>query len=96
MRGNEGELRRFVIDNFLYGREAKFSDEDSLMELGFLDSTGVLELVSFLEKKFGIAVEDEDLVPENLDSIGNLARFVQRKLGQPALCVPAMGAALRD
>ena len=64
MRASEGELRRFVVDNFLYGREQKFSDEDSLMELGFLDSTGVLELVNFLEKKYGIVVEDADLLPE--------------------------------
>jgi acyl carrier protein len=96
MRGYEGELRRFVIDNFLYGREQRFSDEDSLMELGFLDSTGLLELVSFLEKKYGIVVEDADLIPENLDSIGNLARFVHRKLGQTVHLVPAMEPALHD
>jgi len=96
MRASEGELRRFVVDNFLYGREQKFSDEDSLMELGFLDSTGVLELVNFLEKKYGIVVEDADLLPENLDSIGNLARFVSRKVGQTAHLIPALQTAMQD
>ncbi len=96
MRASEGELRRFVVDNFLYGKEQKFSDEDSLMELGFLDSTGVLELVNFLEKKYGIVVDDADLLPENLDSINNLARFVRRKLGQAVHLIPTLQTAMQD
>ena len=96
MRASEGELRRFVVDNFLYGKEQKFSDEDSLMELGFLDSTGVLELVNFLEKKYGIVVDDADLLPENLDSINNLARFVRGKLGQAVHLMPALQTAMLD
>jgi acyl carrier protein len=54
-------------------------DGDSLIDAGLIDSTGVLELVGFLEQEFGIDVADEDLVPENLDSIARLAAFIDRK-----------------
>ena len=76
----ENQLRRFVIDNFLYGREETFSNHDSFLEMGLIDSTGMLELVGSLEKKYGIQVEDADLVPDNLDSIFQLTQFIQRKL----------------
>ena len=75
----ESDLRRFMIENFLYGRPVQFSDDDSFLDLGIIDSTGILELVNFLETTYGIAVEDSDLVPENLDSIRELAQFVERK-----------------
>ena len=74
------ELRKFVIDNYLFGRDVGFSDEDSFLEKRIIDSTGVLELVSFLESTYGIEVKDEELLPENLDSINNLARYLGGKL----------------
>ncbi len=77
----EQELRRFVVDNFLFGRDNGFGAADSFLEGGIIDSTGVLELVAFLEERFGIDVADEELVPENLDSLENLARFVRSKQG---------------
>jgi acyl carrier protein len=76
----QNELRQFVIDNFLFGdKSAALNDNDSLLERGIIDSTGVLELVHFLEDKYGIQVEDDELMPANLDSINNLAQFVARK-----------------
>ncbi len=72
-------LRRFVCENFLFGQGGDFSDDDSFLELGIIDSTGVLELVAFLESEFALSIADEELVPENLDSIENLARFIERK-----------------
>lgn len=72
-------LRAFVRENFLFGQDTPFSDEDSFLGLGIIDSTGVLELVALLEKQFEIHVADDELVPENLDSIHNLVRFVERK-----------------
>ncbi|MCK4606114.1 MAG: acyl carrier protein [candidate division Zixibacteria bacterium] len=57
----------------------ELTDSGSLLDLGIIDSTGVLELVGFLEEKFEISVEDDDLVPDNLDSIDNLVRFVDAK-----------------
>jgi acyl carrier protein len=76
----EQELRKFVVDNYLFGRDLDFSDDDSFLEKGIIDSTGVLELVSHLESTYGIQVKDDDLLPENLDSISRLVRFVERKL----------------
>ena len=74
------EIRQFIVDNFLFGQhDTPLSDDGSLLEQGVIDSTGMLELVSFLEKRFGIKVEDEDLVPENLDSIASLVEFLERK-----------------
>ncbi|HET6491476.1 MAG TPA: acyl carrier protein [Burkholderiales bacterium] len=74
------ELRKFVIDNYLFGRDLDFSDDDSFLEKGIIDSTGVLELVSHLETSYGIEVNDDELLPENLDSINQVARFLNGKL----------------
>jgi acyl carrier protein len=74
-------IREFVITNFLFGQDgAKLRDDESFLEGGIIDSTGVLELVGFLEQQFDISVGDRELLPENLDSVDNAARFVARKL----------------
>jgi acyl carrier protein len=81
----ESDLRQFIVENFLFGREDKpLGNDDSLLDLGIIDSTGVLELVGFLEHKYQITIEDEELVPENLDSIERLVRFVSRKIEMAA------------
>jgi acyl carrier protein len=75
------EIRAFVVANFLFGHEgAELTEEQSFLENGIIDSTGVLELVAFLEERYAIAVADRELLPENLDSISNVTRFVTRKL----------------
>ena len=77
----ETDVRGFVTDNFLFGRKyVSLAGDDSLLEQGLIDSTGVLELVSFIENKFEIKVEDDDLVPDNLDSINRLIAFIETKL----------------
>ena len=74
------QVRDYVVENFLFGdTDVTFSDTDSFMEQGILDSTGILELILFLEETFEIKIEDDELVPENLDSLGNIARFVKEK-----------------
>ena len=78
------ELRQFIVDNFLFGRDKPFSNEDSLIENGLIDSTGVLELIAFLEGKYGIRMEQTEIVPDNLDSIQRLSDFIRRKLRVPA------------
>jgi len=78
------ELRQFVVDNFLFGRDRPFSDEDSLIENGLIDSTGVLELIAFLEEKYAIRIEQAEMIPDNLDSIHNLSDFVRGKRQAPA------------
>ncbi len=76
------ELRTFILETFLFGDDSEgFENGDSFMEKGIIDSTGVLELVSHLEQTYGITVEDEEMIPANLDSVDNLAAFVQRKAG---------------
>jgi acyl carrier protein len=75
------ELRRFVTDNFMFGKVGNgFADDDSFLERGIIDSTGVMELVAFLEEKYEIRLHDQDLIPDNLDSINGLARFVESRL----------------
>ena len=74
------QIRAYIAENFLLGQDNGVRDDESLLGAGIVDSTGVLELVGFLEKTFRIELQDEDLVPENLDSIRNLASFVDRKL----------------
>ncbi len=77
----ETDIRQFVEENFLFGRKGfELGRDDSMLEQGLIDSTGVLELVSFIEGKFKIKVKDDDLVPENLDSINRLINFVDSKL----------------
>lgn len=80
MEAIEREIRAFLKENFLFGE----SDEDipsdqSFVDSGLIDSTGVLELVTFVEERYGFQVNDDELVPENLDSIERLARFVEKK-----------------
>jgi acyl carrier protein len=75
------ELRQFVIDNFMFGKPGEgFANSDSFLERGIIDSTGVMELIAFLEERYGIKLHDQDLVPDNLDSIDGLARFVESRL----------------
>lgn len=73
-------LRDFVAGNFLLGKDARtIGDRDSFLDSGLVDSTGILEFVGFLEEKWGIAVEDEELLPDNFDSLEKLTAFVLRK-----------------
>lgn len=82
MQPFEREVRQFVVDNFLFGEGGEdLGVEDSLLEKGLIDSTGILELVDFVQKSFGVKVEDHEIVPANLDSIHKVAAFVRQKLG---------------
>jgi len=76
----ESEIRAFIADNFLLGDDVqKLAGSASLIDAGIIDSTGVLELVGFLEDRYGIRIADHELLPENLDSIDNVIRFVGEK-----------------
>jgi acyl carrier protein len=73
-------IRQFILSNFLFSNdESQLKNDDSLLERGIMDSTGVLELVAFLEGQFGIKVADDELIPENLDSVTRIGAFVTRK-----------------
>lgn len=74
------QVREFILTNYLFTDDPKkLSDSISLMESGAMDSTGILELIMFLEEKFGLKVADEEMVPENLDSVDRVVGFVERK-----------------
>lgn len=74
------KIRAFVIENYLFGVEGKLRNDDSFLETGIIDSTGVLELVRFLEATFDIKIVDEELIPDNLDSINMIVAFLHTKL----------------
>ena len=74
------KVREFVVENFLFGDGESLREDTSFMEEGIIDSTGILELVFFLEESFSISVEDDELVPENMDSLASIAGFIGRKL----------------
>jgi acyl carrier protein len=74
-------VRSFVTSNF-YVAESGVSDESSLIGCGIVDSTGVLEVVTFLEQTFGVVIDDHEMLPENLDSIARITAFVERKRGE--------------
>ncbi len=75
-----GEVREFIISNFLFGDPTRLSDQCSFIRQNIIDSTGVLELVTFLEDHFGISIEDEELIPENLDSLQGISRLLESKI----------------
>ncbi len=72
-------IRVFVVENFLYGDDEKLDDNSSFLEEGIIDSTGILELVTYLEETYKILVEDEELIPENLDSIAKVVKYILKK-----------------
>ncbi len=76
------QVRDFIVRNFLFGDGAKLEDSASLLDKGIIDSTGILEVVQFLEDTFNIKVGDDELLPENLDSVNNLSAYLDRKLGR--------------
>ncbi|MGN6130201.1 MAG: hypothetical protein ACTHOK_07650, partial [Nocardioidaceae bacterium] len=79
------ELRDFIVTSYLFGDDSRLpADGDSLIESGVVDSTGILELIEFLESTYGIEVSETETVPDNLGSVANLTRFVVRKGGMPA------------
>jgi len=74
------KIRSFIFENFLFDAdENSLGNDDSFLEQGIIDSTGVLELVDWLEETFNIKVQDEELVPENLDSVSKLSAFITQK-----------------
>ena len=75
------KIRGFIVENFLFGDENGVKDDTLFLDEGIIDSTGILEMVSFLEEEFGITVGDEELVPENLGSINNVVAYLERKIG---------------
>ncbi len=76
----ESQIRRYILENFLFtDDETKLDNTDSFLAAGIVDSTGILELLMFVEETFGFEVQDEELLPENFDTVDSLVRYVQSK-----------------
>ena len=80
MSETRDKIKAFIMENFLFGNDQGLNDDTSFLDEGIIDSTGILELVSFLEEEFGISVEDDEILPENLDSIKNVVAYLERKM----------------
>ena len=87
------QIRKFILENFILEKPEDLVDDESMLEKGIMDSTGVLELVAFLESTYEIKVEDEELIPENLDSIKNIVNYLERKLSVTAISAKAQPSA---
>jgi len=85
----QDDVRMFIVDTFLFGEDGGLKDDSSFLEEGIVDSTGIMQLVAFLQDQYLITIEDEELVPENLDSIKKVMRFVEskRRAAKPILGV---------
>jgi acyl carrier protein len=84
MSSIEETVRTFVVEHFLFGEGDSLKTDTSFLEEGIIDSTGILELVMFLEETYGIKVEDSELVPENFDTLGNITRYLGKKVDAAA------------
>ena len=74
------EIREFIVETFLFGDDSEgFTDTDSFMQKGIVDSTGILEVTGFVEEKYDFTIENEEMTPANLDSVDNLSNFISRK-----------------
>lgn len=75
-----GKIKEFIVNNFLFGDSSKLHETTSFLEEKIIDSTGLLELITFIEELYAIKIDDNELLPENLDSLHNISQFVGRKL----------------
>ena len=77
----ETKIQNFILETFLFTDDkSALNNEDSFLEKGIIDSTGILELIFFIEEEFGVAVGAEEMIPENLDSVMNAVKFVESKI----------------
>ncbi len=74
------QIRSFIVETFLFGDDSALREDTSFIQNGIVDSTGILELISFMENTFHIKIQDDELIPENLDSLSNIGHFLDRKL----------------
>jgi acyl carrier protein len=72
-------VKQFIVENFYVSDPAELGDDTSLIQGGYVDSTGMLEVIAFLESEYGIKVADQETVPENLETIGRIGAYVGRK-----------------
>jgi len=80
MKNDKQKIRSYILENYLFSTdESALDDAESLIDSGVIDSTGVLEIIMFLEEEFGVKIADEEMIPDNLDSVSRIVAFVERK-----------------
>ena len=80
MKQVKDRIREFIIENFFYGEDTHLENDTLFLDEGIIDSTGMLELIGFLEDEFNISISDEEMLPENLNSLANLEKFMSLKI----------------
>ena len=76
----EDKVRNYILENYLFTEDqSELNSEDSFLEKGIIDSTGILEIILFLEEEFGLSIDDDEMIPENLDSVNNIVKFINSK-----------------
>ena len=78
MVGSE-KIRSFIVDNYLFGDGSSLTNDTSFLEERIIDSTGILQIISFIEEEFDIRINDDEILPENLDSLSNISAFLNKK-----------------
>lgn len=77
----EQKVRTYILENFMFtDDESLLNDDDSLQEKGLIDSTGLLEVITFIEDEFGVKVADSEMTPDNLDTVNNIVKYVSSKI----------------
>ena len=76
----EEKVRNYILENYLFTEDqSELNNEDSFLDKGIIDSTGILEVIFFLEEEFSISVDDDEMIPENLDSVNNIVKYINSK-----------------
>ncbi|HID45260.1 MAG TPA: acyl carrier protein [Chromatiaceae bacterium] len=77
---SEEKIRGFILENYLFtDDQSELNNDDSFLDQGILDSTGILEIIFFVEDEFGIKIKDDEMIPDNLDSVNKIVAFIERK-----------------
>jgi acyl carrier protein len=77
---DNNKIRNYILENFLFtDDQSMLSNDDSFLDKGIIDSTGVLEIIGFLQEEFGVQVEDDEMIADNLDSVNNLVNYIETK-----------------
>jgi acyl carrier protein len=82
----KNEIKKFLIENFLFGDDSiEIVEDESLMDQGLIDSTGILELITFIENTYNIKIDNNEIIPENLDTLDNMQKFLSIKIEKNAV-----------
>lgn len=76
----KNKVNKFIVQNFLFGEKGDLEDDTSFLENGIIDSTGILELIDFLENEFSLRIDDDDILPDNFDSVEKVVNYIAKRI----------------